>query len=81
MLMDRELPATPMRELATATHERRTLLDLSYRLSVPYDELLDRLWSSDVTRYVADTLIQRAQHEVDERLRTADAKRRKGRRR
>jgi hypothetical protein len=55
---------TAIPELATLTSERHTLIELSRHLGIPFDALLDQLWSSEVTEYRAAALISLAQQQI-----------------
>jgi hypothetical protein len=71
-----------VKELATLTGERHFLVSLSKTLGRSLTDLLDTLWSSDVTEYRAAGLIEIAQQQIAEEFaeRERDAKERKGRR-
>lgn len=75
------LRETPVKELATLTGEMYFLIALSKELGRPLGDLLDTLWSSDVTEYRAANLISLAQMEVSEEFaeRERKARERKGR--
>jgi hypothetical protein len=59
-------------------------VSLSKELSIPLDELLDRLWSSDVTAYRAAALVEQAAMDLASEFAEAEAKKKQtkfGRRR
>lgn len=82
----REL-ATPLeqmkvKDLATLTGEMKFLTSLSRELGMLLDDLLDRLWSSDVTAYRAAALVDQAALDIAQEFAEREAKRKKhGRRR
>jgi hypothetical protein len=60
------------------------MIGLSKELSIPLDELLDRLWSSDVTNYRAAAAVEQAAIDIATEMAEAEAKRKQtkiGRRR
>lgn len=59
--------------------EAKFLVTLSKELGIPLDELLDRLWSSDVTNYRAAALVEQAAQEIAAEFAEKEAKRNRGR--
>lgn len=66
-------------ELATLTGENKFVVDLSLKLGMPLDTLLDALWSSDITAYRAAALVDQAAAEIASELAEAEAKRKRRR--
>lgn len=70
-------------EAALLTSEQYTLVLLSKEMGIPYEELLHRLWSSEITRYRAAHLVEMAQQDLlnaqHERKRKAEEQRNKNR--
>ena len=54
----------PQDKIALLTSERHTMIKLSETMGIPLEELLNRLWSSDVVSYRAAHLIELAQQDL-----------------
>ena len=77
--LERPLGEMPIKDLATLTGEGKFLVDLSLRLGMPMDTLLDALWSSDVTSYRAAALVEAAAMEIAQEFAEREATRQQGR--
>lgn len=81
-LLATPLEQTPIADLATMTGERHFLTEKATAMGMGLSELLERLWSSDVTELRAAALVSQAQREIGDEI--AERKRKqqqRGRRR
>lgn len=80
--MNRELPDTPLHELATMTGARLILHSLSSEGLGTIEELADRLWASEMTEYRAAAMVRKAANDIAEAHRKMKQERKghKGRR-